>query len=53
MARTYEDAIEWIDGAFEIEDYDSFEDYISDIRDEFENDNLINAIEDTLQERFG
>lgn len=48
----FNDAIEWIDVNFEPDDFNTFEDYIQAIRNEFQNDNLINAIHDDIQGLF-
>ncbi len=48
----YDDALEWIEDNFEPDDYDSFEDYIDDVRSTFQNDNLIDSIGDDLFVRF-
>lgn len=49
---TYEDALEWIAGNFDIDDYEFFDDYVADIRAEFNNDGLIDALEFQLIEEF-
>ena len=52
MSFEYSDAIEWIQVEFQPEDFNTFEDYIEAIRDEFQNDNLVDSIEDVLEELF-
>ena len=48
----FNDAIEWIDVNFEPDDFNTFQDYIQAIRNEFQNENLINAIHDDIQSLF-
>lgn len=45
---TYVDAIEWIESHYEFDEFDSFSDFIEEVRGEFQNDNLITQIEDEL-----
>lgn len=46
----FNDAIEWIDTNFEPEDFSTFDDYIEAVRDEFQNDNLIDAIDSDIKD---
>ena len=48
----YDAALAWIEANFEPDDYDSFEDYIHDVRSTFQNANLIDSIVDDLLLRF-
>lgn len=48
----FNDAIEWIDVNFEPDDFNTFEDYLQAIKNEFQNDNLIDAIHDDIQDLF-
>lgn len=46
------DGIDWIQVNFDPNDFNTFEDYIEAIRDEFQNENFIDFIEPTLEELF-
>ena len=46
----FNDAIEWIDVNFEPDDFNTFDDYLEAINDEFQNDNLIDAIESDIKD---
>lgn len=48
----FNDAIEWIDVNFEPDDFNTFGDYLQAIRNEFQNENLISAIHDDIQDLF-
>ena len=46
----FNDAIEWIDVNFEPDDFNTFDEYLEAINDEFQNDNLIDAIESDIKD---
>lgn len=48
----FNDAIEWIDVNFEPDDFNTFDEYLQAIRNEFDNDNLINAIQGDIEDLF-
>lgn len=52
MVTDYSDAIDWIDVEFDPDDFNTFEDYIEAIRDEFQNDNLLDALEPEILEKW-
>ena len=52
MTPNEERVIDWIETEFEPDDFNTFDEYIEAIRDEFQNDNLIDDIEPALQDIF-
>ncbi len=49
---TYQEALEWIFDHFDFDDYDTFEEYIDAVREEFNNDNLIDYLEGELVSNY-
>ncbi len=52
MTEDEERGIEWIEAEFEPEDFNTFEEYLQAIRDEFQNDNFITDIQLALFDIF-
>ena len=49
---TYQDAIGWMTIEYDFDEFKDFEEFIGAVREEFENDSLIDSIEDQLQLNF-